>query len=85
MTNRLTDEKTCLLLQKMIKQIQFNDGLEPEDFDKQGMKRFVRTFTNLQRLYIHMKSPDDISKQLSIMIHDMKELNKIFIKTTYSK
>ncbi len=82
MTNRLTDEKTCLLLQKMIKQIQFNDGLEQEDFDEQGMKRFVQTFTNLQRLYIHTKSPDDISKQLSIMIHDMKELNKIFIKTT---
>jgi len=81
MTNKFTDEKTCLLLNKLIKHIQFNNNLGQEDFDEQTTKKFIQTFNNLERIYIHMKSPDDILKNLSIIIQHMTMLNKIFIQT----
>lgn len=80
MTNRFSNEKICLLLQKMIKQIQFKTSLEQEDFDRSTMQNFIQTFTNLECLYIHMGSSENIMIQLPIMIDRMKVLNKIFIK-----
>jgi hypothetical protein len=81
MTNKFTNENTCLLLRKMIKHAQFNSGSVQEDFAEETTKRFAQTFNNLERLFVHMKSPDDILKKLLIMIPDMIKLNKIFIKT----
>ncbi|CAF1265235.1 unnamed protein product [Adineta steineri] len=65
MTKKFSDDKTRLLLHKMIKHLQFNTGLEQEDINEQVMERFVQTFTNLERLFIHIKTPDDILKKLS--------------------
>lgn len=79
-TSSFTDEKISSLLNKMIKHIQFNDGLEGEDLNEQSTRKFVQTFTNLQRIYLHIKSQEDILNKLPIMIRGMKRLNKILIK-----
>lgn len=81
MTNEFSNERVCLLLQKMIKQIQCEAGVESEDFNNPILKKFVETFANVERLYIHMESSENIMINLPFMIQNMNKLNMIFIKT----
>ena len=51
--------------------------------DEPKTKQFAQTFTNLERLYVHMKTSDDTMTKLSIMMMSMAKLHQTSMKTVH--